>query len=85
MKIQVRTHLEDNDTFEDEEYDTNKKLTEFTDETNQFIKIGSNIYSKIELKSIKVPEEEAGSEHKSGDKEQEPEESPQEEAEADNE
>lgn len=34
MKIQVRTHSEDNDTFEDEEYDTNKKLTELTDETN---------------------------------------------------
>lgn len=59
ITIKVTTHSGDEDLIQVESYDATDMETKWNDELIQGIKIGDNVYSRIDLKGIKlIPEDE---------------------------
>lgn len=58
IKLEVSTHSGDIDVVEVESYDANDMVNDLNNHEIQAIKIGLNIYSRIDIKNIKVIEPE---------------------------
>lgn len=56
IKLEISTHSGDVDTVELEEYDAGELADKINNNDNLVILIGDNIYSRIEIKNIKVVE-----------------------------
>ena len=53
-KIEVSTHSGDVDVLEVEDYDAEELVVKLNDMEVQAIKLADNIYSKIDIKNIRV-------------------------------
>jgi len=53
MSLKVTTHSGDEDFVEVTEYNSTEMIEKMNDENIQGISIGDNVYSRIDLKSIK--------------------------------
>lgn len=58
IKLEVSTHSGDVDIVEVEEYDVNDITQKRNDNSIEAIAIGNNSYSRIDIKNIKVIEQE---------------------------
>ena len=58
IKLEVSTHSGDVDIVEVEEYDVNDITQKRNDNSIEAITIGNNSYSRIDIKNIKVIEQE---------------------------
>ena len=54
IKLEISTHSGDVDVVEVEDYDANDVAEKINDESIQAVVFGKNVYSRIDLKNIKL-------------------------------